>query len=95
MDEPVPTPSAPPGNLHRERAARGQAAYRSLAPRATLKLPLEGRVITASSLAVGTTPPCQLVVESQLPPVGAAVVFHVIVDSNVRSSRSSVSRPVL
>ena len=83
--------SEPPVSFSGSPALVDRLRTESLAPRATLKLPVEGRVITASSAAVGTFPPVQFVPVSQLPPVGAAVVFHVIVDITTRSSRPSSS----
>ena len=59
----------------------------SLGPVVTF--PVLVRSITALTVEVGTTPPTQLPGVSQEPPVGAAVVFHVIVDIRVRSSRPS------
>ena len=53
-------------------------------------VPLLVRSITTLLDAVGTTPPTQLLAVSQSPPVGATVVFHMIVDSTVRFSRLSI-----
>jgi len=54
-------------------------------------VPLPVRLMTALSDAVGTTPPTQLPGLSQSPPVGAAVVFLMIVDRTNRSSRLSIN----
>ena len=53
-------------------------------------VPLLVKSITALLDAVGTTPPTQLPAVSQSPPVGATVVFHMIVDGTVRVSRLSI-----
>ena len=46
-------------------------------------------VILAVSEGPGTFPPTQFAAVSQSPPVGAVVVFQVIVDITIRSSRPS------
>ena len=51
----------------------------SLAPVEWVTVPLLVRLMTTLSDAVGTTPPTQLPGVSQSPPVGAVVVFHMIV----------------
>ena len=63
----------------------------SLSAPLTLTVP-EFKLITASSLGPGTTPPIQLLATSQLPPLATCALFQVMVERTVRSSRCSIKR---
>ena len=62
----------------------------SVTPVLSVTVPVEVRLMTASSVEPGATPPIQFEAVSQLPPVGWFVLSHVIVESTIRCSRPSI-----
>src|SRR5271157_1441622 len=89
-EDPAPSESEPDTfSVAEESVVR--PSTESLAVELIVTIPEPVRpLITAVSELVGTTPPTQLAVLFQSPPLGAFAVPHVIMDSTIRSSRPSM-----